>query len=56
VTALEMASSVPAAPWCSWSALWAVSARALVSVVVAALPSFAPALRALPWSRVAAAR
>jgi hypothetical protein len=46
----------PAAPRWSWLESWAVSARVLASVVAVTLPSFAPALRALPWSRVVAAR
>jgi hypothetical protein len=46
----------PADPRWSWLASWAVSAQVLASVVAAALPSLALALRALPWSSVVAAR
>jgi hypothetical protein len=42
----------PAAPRWSWLVLWAVSAWALAA---AALPSFGPALQALPWPRADAA-
>jgi hypothetical protein len=46
----------PPVPRWSWLVSWAALASESESVAAGALPSFAPALLALPWSLVAAAR